>query len=161
MSSSLAPSNVRRPLTPNKLITVNKKSSGAGFQMELSDDELATNPNNTSKRITNVNRKEDNTFVNSKMIINRDPEHSIFKTPANQEFFSNASKDEEIQIVFKEKKENILVEENLTEKSNQMMEEKLKNRDMPLQLSCEVNTLNALRNSNTNLYSNNQNVLRL
>ena len=133
VSPSLNPSsnNVRRPLTPNKLITVNKKSSGSGFQMELSDDELATNPNNTSKRVNKINRKEDNTFVNSKMVIKRDPEHSIFKTPANQEFFSSASKDEEIQIVFKEKKENIKVtEENLIEKTNQMIEEKIKEKEL-------------------------------
>jgi hypothetical protein len=53
-----------------------------------------------SKREIKVNRRDDNTFVNSKMVIKRDPSYSIFKTKANLEFFKKPSK--EIEVVYKD-----------------------------------------------------------
>ena len=67
----------KRPKTPTKVSRIRKNS------------------NNENKL---VNRREDNSFINEKMIIKRDPNKSIFKQRPNQEFFKNA-KNKQLDVI--------------------------------------------------------------
>jgi hypothetical protein len=68
--------NTRKSMKSNKSIVKVERSLTPSKSRHL----------NTSE---DKNRK-DSSFVNSKMVIRRDPTHSIFKTPANEQFFSHA-----------------------------------------------------------------------
>jgi len=56
---------------------------------------IPSNTNNNTNTNTNtklVNRKDDKTFINEKMVIKPDPNKSIFKSSPNPAFFSQANK---------------------------------------------------------------------
>jgi hypothetical protein len=96
--SLIALNENKSPITPSR------KSKNTKEIMKTVD--LSADDNNVLNlsRGRDVNRKDDNTFVNAKMVIKRDPSYSIFKTNANKDFFSNAPKEQgEIQIKIKEK----------------------------------------------------------
>ena len=54
--------------------------------LKESINETVTSSQNTKL----VNRKDDKTFINEKMVIKRDPNNSIFKSSPNQAFLSQA-----------------------------------------------------------------------
>jgi hypothetical protein len=56
----------------------------------------------TEDKIAN---KKDNSFINSKMVIKRDPSHSIFKTRANDKFFKQNQSSDGVNLVLKSKEE--------------------------------------------------------
>lgn len=86
---------------------------------DKSRDKLSTSISNNKKEIS-VNRKSDNTFVNSKMAIKRNPKYSIFKTQANKEFFTKTkNKDGDVEILFKEENKNNLSKKHFQEESIQ------------------------------------------
>lgn len=83
-----------RKTSQRKCVTPTRKSRN-----NVSADEISLG--NVSRSNLNVNRKkDDNSFINSKMVIKRNPNHSIFNTKVNQEFFSNKP---EIEILVKDK----------------------------------------------------------
>ena len=63
--------------------------------------------NNINK--VNVNRKEDKTFVNEKMVIKHDPNRSVFKTGKNTAFFNKAKMQPDIVVLDKPKKEDVIM----------------------------------------------------
>ena len=63
--------------------------------------------NNINK--VNVNRKEDKTFVNEKMVIKHDPNRSVFKTGKNTAFFNKAKTQPDIVVLDKPKKEDVIM----------------------------------------------------
>ena len=63
--------------------------------------------NNINK--VNVNRKEDKTFVNEKMVIKHDPNRSVFKTGKNAAFFNKAKMQPDIVVLDKPKKEDVIM----------------------------------------------------
>ena len=63
--------------------------------------------NNINK--VNVNRKEDKTFVNEKMVIKHDPNRSVFKTGKNAAFFNKAKTQPDIVVLDKPKKEDVIM----------------------------------------------------
>ena len=72
-------------------------SSNIKNNMKDNTDAPPTNQNN----IKLVNRKDDKTFINEKMVIKPDPNKSIFKSIPNPAFFNQAKKSEDIVLVSK------------------------------------------------------------
>ena len=52
-----------------------------------------------NENIKFIIKREDNTFVNEKMVIKRDPNKSIFKQNPNQDFFKNAKNNNQDVII--------------------------------------------------------------
>ena len=73
------------------------------------DNNTTSNFNNTKKNF--VNRRADNTFVDEKMVIKRDPNKSISKAKPNMEFFKNVNKNQDI-IVLAKGKNNFKYDDN-------------------------------------------------
>ena len=65
------------------------------------DNNTTSNFNNTKKNF--VNRRADNTFVDEKMVIKRDPNKSISKAKPNMDFFKNVNKKQDIIVLAKGK----------------------------------------------------------
>ncbi len=67
-----------------------------------------------------INRREDNTFVNEKMVIKRDPNKSIFKQNPNQDFFKNAkNNNQDVIILAKSPPPNFIHENNENEENKE------------------------------------------
>lgn len=155
--NSMNPSSLqKRPVTPTKL---NTKQITNTEEDICNSNNLNTNPNRELNG--QINRNEDGKFVNSKMVIKRDPNYSIFKTKVNNEFFSNAPKEEQIQIIVAEKKEKLQNETQVEQseplmnyvKENPRIEQKQRNKDMP-------RAIDQHHHENTNMTSNSEESLR-
>ena len=124
-------SSNNKNLDENQLKT--QKSFPIKNNRDKSRDKLSTSISNNKKEIS-VNRKSDNSFVNSKMAIKRNPKYSIFKTQANRDFFTKTkNQDGEIEILFKEENKNNLSkkyfqEESIQQRENMAEKEKLFSR---------------------------------
>ena len=112
---STSDANEKRSVTPIRSTTPNRMNN-----KKRNDDYIDNNNNNV--KIT-VNRKEDNKFVNEKMVIKPNPNHSIFKCQPNQEFFKKAKKQPDI-IVYDKK-----VNQNAEDNTNMDVEEQIDNKD--------------------------------
>ena len=112
-----------RPKSKGRIANTNKND----ISSTTTNDELNTSANKivhttgTSLRNNinkvNVNRKDDKTFVNEKMVIKHDPNHSIFKMKPNKAFFNNAKKQQDIIVLDKQPKNmdrNDVIEEEYT-----------------------------------------------
>ena len=71
-------------------IAVNIKTSSDKNNMKENSEPITSNQGNQSNKL--VNRKDDKTFINEKMVIKPDPNKSIFKSIPNPAFFSQANK---------------------------------------------------------------------
>jgi hypothetical protein len=159
--------NQKRPVTPTKTLQKLNSKQNMNTEEDINgNNNLNTNPNREGNN--QINRNEDGKFVNSKMVIKRDPNYSIFKTKVNNEFFSNAPKGEEIHIVVAEKKEKAEEEDLRNQReqneplvnyvrTNQKIEQKQKNKDMPLQLSHENENMNSYNNMHETIKSDKKN----
>ena len=114
---STSDANEKRSVTPIRSTTPNRINN-----KKRNDDYSDNNNNNNNVKIT-VNRKEDNKFVNEKMVIKPNPNHSIFKCQPNQEFFKKAKKQPDI-IVYDKK-----VNQNAEDNTNMDVEEQIDNKD--------------------------------
>ena len=85
----------------NSLGTNNFLPKKAGLNSTLKTNSEKNNDNNTSNQVKFVNRKDDNTFINEKMVIKPDPNKSIFKSLPNSAFFNQAKKSKDIVLVSK------------------------------------------------------------
>ena len=85
----------------NSLGTNNFFPKKAGLNSTLKTNSEKNNDNNTSNQVKFVNRKDDNTFINEKMVIKPDPNKSIFKSLPNSAFFNQAKKSKDIVLVSK------------------------------------------------------------
>ena len=113
---STSDANEKRSVTPIRSTTPNRMNN------KKRNDDYTNNNNNNNVKIT-VNRKEDNKFVNEKMVIKPNPNHSIFKCQPNQEFFKKAKKQPDI-IVYDKK-----VNQNAEDNTNMDVEEQIDNKD--------------------------------
>lgn len=86
----------KRSITPNRLL---KKRQTNNADNSNNNMNVSNNFGNNNKNV--VNRKEDNSFINEKMVIKPDPKHSIFKTNRNKEFFNKAKQQPDILVVDK------------------------------------------------------------
>ena len=116
---STSDSNEKRSITPIRSTTPNRTNN------KKRNDEYSDNINNNVKNT--VNRKEDNKFVNEKMVIKPNPNHSIFKCQPNQEFFKKAKKQPDI-IVYDKK-----VNQNAEENTNMDVEEQIDNNEYQIE----------------------------
>jgi hypothetical protein len=105
-------------------ISANKNNSYFNSLSKVSEknlpERIETESINRKDPNLNFNRNSDNSYVNSKMNIKRDPKRSIFKTQANRDFFSKA-KNGDIQILFKEQSNMLNRFNNENEEVNQIL----------------------------------------
>ena len=122
----------KEALATNKEISPiqNNKNVPKKFEMTLDNKNTLSNLNeNISVSISQnkfVNRKDDKSFINEKMVIKPDPNKSIFKTNPNPAFFNqakNKSKDLVVLVAKEPKKKESIVKAN-DEKKNEKKEEK-------------------------------------
>ena len=106
ISTEKSVDKVKRSVTPNRIVRRNIQTSNDDIEM-VNCTQTSTNVKST-KNI--INRKEDKTFVNEKMVIHHDPSKSIFKTCPNKAFFNNAKKQPDIVVLDKRKNEPNVME---------------------------------------------------
>ena len=105
----------KRSVTPTRRTTNNVNDdnvvSNDGNELNTSTNRVV-HTSGTSLRSNinkvNVNRKEDKTFVNEKMVIKHDPNRSVFKTGKNTAFFNKAKTQPDIVVLDKPKKEDVM-----------------------------------------------------
>ena len=106
ISTEKSVEKTKRSVTPNRIVRRIIQTSNDDIEM-VNCTQTSTNVKST-KNI--INRKEDKTFVNEKMVIHHDPSKSIFKTCPNKAFFNNAKKQPDIVVLDKKKNEPNVME---------------------------------------------------
>ena len=130
------------------------------------EEEGKNTNNNINKNF--VNRKEDHTFVNEKMIIRPDPNKSIFRTNPNSAFFNQAkNKNNDIIIMAKgdpnkyKYNYNQIENENQSENKKRMIEEEppnsktFLNKTQPIQKNKNIPNENINDKKNINSFYEN------
>ena len=100
---------------------------------------------NVVKSGVGVNRKDDNSFVNEKMVIKTNPERSIFKSGKNKAFFNKENNRGDVVLVDKKVKQH---EEEIAEGNRNDIEE-----DKDMNINVNVNVDNQIEN-NVNINNN-------
>ena len=101
-----------------------------------------------------VNRKDDKTFINEKMVIKPDPNKSIFKSSPNPAFFNQANKKSK-DIVLVSKSDSQKYQNNINNKKAEEKEIKIEIKEKPNDKKVEEKKENAI---NTNLEKNNNEI---
>ena len=103
-----------------------------------------------------VNRKDDKTFINEKMVIKPDPNKSIFKSSPNPAFFNQANKKSK-DIVLVSKSDSQKYQNNINNKKAEENEIKIEIKEKPNDKKVEEKKENVI---NTNLEKNNNNEIK-
>ena len=101
-----------------------------------------------------VNRKDDKTFINEKMVIKPDPNKSIFKSSPNPAFFNQANKKSK-DIVLVSKSDSQKYQNNINNKKVEENEIKIEIKEKPNDKKVEEKKENVI---NTNLEKNNNEI---
>jgi hypothetical protein len=101
-----------------------------------------------------VNRKDDKTFINEKMVIKPDPNKSIFKSSPNPAFFNQANKKSK-DIVLVSKSDSQKYQNNINNKKVEENEIKIEIKEKPNDKNVEEKKENVI---NTNLEKNNNEI---
>ena len=101
-----------------------------------------------------VNRKDDKTFINEKMVIKPDPNKSIFKSSPNPAFFNQANKKSK-DIVLVSKSDSQKYQNNINNKKEEENEIKIEIKEKPNDKKVEEKKENVI---NTNLEKNNNEI---
>ena len=104
----------KRSITPNRLLK-KKQMNNVDNSNNMN---VSSNFGNNNKNI--VNRKDDNSFINEKMVIKPDPKHSIFKTNRNKEFFNKAKQQPDILVVDKKVNHYSEMQSNINSNKDEM-----------------------------------------
>ena len=126
----------------NNNINLLKKNANTSTVKNLGENKNANKDNTNDICATSqaklVNRKDDKTFINEKMVIKPDPNKSIFKSNPNPAFFNQANtKSKDIVLVSKgepRKIPNINNEKNTNNKTNKNNEENAKNEVIDIKI---------------------------
>jgi hypothetical protein len=132
------PRRFSKQISKNDLNISNIDKSGIKSKKELDSSNIGIR---TNKSTTNLKKdrlvtptrsrqmtddkmiKKDNSFINSKMIIKRDPSKSIFKTRANEEFFNQNQGSDGVNLVLKPKDRDDSCEQEDDHSSNRRVKE--------------------------------------
>ena len=101
-----------------------------------------------------VNRKDDKTFINEKMVIKPDPNKSIFKSSPNPAFFNQANKKSK-DIVLVSKSDSQKYQNNINNNKAEEKEIKIEIKEKPNDKKVEEKKENVI---NTNLEKNNNEI---
>ncbi len=176
----------KRSKTPISNKNINNNNNNNNNNLNTSDINNVSYDNNTTSNFNNtkknfVNRRADNTFVDEKMVIKRDPNKSISKAKPNMDFFKNVNKQQDIIVLAKGKNnfkyddnnENFVVTKkkdnnnNNNEVNNNEKKEKnkeslnnVKNNEENLNIKKEkINSNIQNKNENNNNFQNDENQL--
>ena len=165
----------KRSKTPISNKNINNNNNNNNNNLNTSDINNVSYDNNTTSNFNNtkknfVNRRADNTFVDEKMVIKRDPNKSISKAKPNMDFFKNVNKQQDIIVLAKGKNnfkyddnnENFVVTKkkdnnNNNEVNNNEIKEK-NNESLNNDKNNEENLINIKKEKiNSNIQNNNEN----
>ena len=134
-------------------ISTSKKTglnSNIRTNIRESNEQPPTNQNSNKL----VNRKDDKTFINEKMVIKPDPNKSIFKSSPNPAFFNQANKKSK-DIVLVSKSDSQKYQNNINNKKVEENEIKIEIKEKPNDKKVEEKKENVI---NTNLEKNNNEI---
>ena len=134
-------------------ISISKKtglSSNIRTNIRESNEQPPINQNSNKL----VNRKDDKTFINEKMVIKPDPNKSIFKSSPNPAFFNQANKKSK-DIVLVSKSDSQKYQNNINNKKAEEKEIKIEIKEKPNDKKVEEKKENVI---NTNLEKNNNEI---
>ena len=131
-------------------ISTSKKTGlNSNIRTNIRESNEQTPINQNSNKL--VNRKDDKTFINEKMVIKPDPNKSIFKSSPNPAFFNQANKKSK-DIVLVSKSDSQKYQNNINNKKVEENEIKIEIKEKPNDKKVEEKKENAI---NTNLEKNN------
>ena len=134
-------------------ISTSKKTGlNSNIRTNIRESNEQTPINQNSNKL--VNRKDDKTFINEKMVIKPDPNKSIFKSSPNPAFFNQANKKSK-DIVLVSKSDSQKYQNNINNKKAEEKEIKIEIKEKPNDKKVEEKKENAI---NTNLEKNNNEI---
>ena len=134
-------------------ISTSKKTGlNSNIRTNIRESNEQTPINQNSNKL--VNRKDDKTFINEKMVIKPDPNKSIFKSSPNPAFFNQANKKSK-DIVLVSKSDSQKYQNNINNKKVEENEIKIEIKEKPNDKKVEEKKENAI---NTNLEKNNNEI---
>ena len=134
-------------------ISTSKKTGlNSNIRTNIRESNEQTPINQNSNKL--VNRKDDKTFINEKMVIKPDPNKSIFKSSPNPAFFNQANKKSK-DIVLVSKSDSQKYQNNINNKKVEENEIKIEIKEKPNDKKVEEKKENVI---NTNLEKNNDGV---
>ena len=134
-------------------ISTSKKTGlNSNIRTNIRESNEQTPINQNSNKL--VNRKDDKTFINEKMVIKPDPNKSIFKSSPNPAFFNQANKKSK-DIVLVSKSDSQKYQNNINNKKAEENEIKIEIKEKPNDKKVEEKKENAI---NTNLEKNNNEI---
>ena len=136
-------------------ISTSKKTGlNSNIRTNIRESNEQTPINQNSNKL--VNRKDDKTFINEKMVIKPDPNKSIFKSSPNPAFFNQANKKSK-DIVLVSKSDSQKYQNNINNKKAEENEIKIEIKEKPNDKKVEEKKENVI---NTNLEKNNNNEIK-
>ena len=134
-------------------ISTSKKTGlNSNIRTNIRESNEQTPINQNSNKL--VNRKDDKTFINEKMVIKPDPNKSIFKSSPNPAFFNQANKKSK-DIVLVSKSDSQKYQNNINNKKVEENEIKIEIKEKPNDKKVEEKKENVI---NTNLEKNNNEI---
>ena len=134
-------------------ISTSKKTGlNSNIRTNIRESNEQTPINQNSNKL--VNRKDDKTFINEKMVIKPDPNKSIFKSSPNPAFFNQANKKSK-DIVLVSKSDSQKYQNNINNKKAEENEIKIEIKEKPNDKKVEEKKENVI---NTNLEKNNNEI---
>ena len=134
-------------------ISTSKKTGlNSNIRTNIRESNEQTPINQNSNKL--VNRKDDKTFINEKMVIKPDPNKSIFKSSPNPAFFNQANKKSK-DIVLVSKSDSQKYQNNINNKKVEENEIKIEIKEKPNDKKVEEKKENVI---NTNLENNNNEI---
>ena len=134
-------------------ISTSKKTGlNSNIRTNIRESNEQTPINQNSNKL--VNRKDDKTFINEKMVIKPDPNKSIFKSSPNPAFFNQANKKSK-DIVLVSKSDSQKYQNNINNNKAEEKEIKIEIKEKPNDKKVEEKKENVI---NTNLEKNNNEI---
>ena len=134
-------------------ISTSKKTGlNSNIRTNIRESNEQTPINQNSNKL--VNRKDDKTFINEKMVIKPDPNKSIFKSSPNPAFFNQANKKSK-DIVLVSKSDSQKYQNNINNNKAEEKEIKIEIKEKPNDKKVEEKKENVI---NSNLEKNNNEI---
>ncbi len=134
-------------------ISTSKKTGlNSNIRTNIRESNEQTPINQNSNKL--VNRKDDKTFINEKMVIKPDPNKSIFKSSPNPAFFNQANKKSK-DIVLVSKSDSQKYQNNINNNKAEEKEIKIEIKEKPNDKKVEEKKEDVI---NTNLEKNNNEI---